>query len=307
MRAIRELHGSRAVDLDHLRAFLLVAREGGFSRAAAVFPTTQPTLSRQVRALEGELGRALFARRGRSVRLTEAGRALLPRAEDLLARADALVAERGRPAAAGPGCAGELQLAVADSVVLARLPAVLRRLAARHPRLAVRLRTATTPEILASLRAGTADAGLCMLPQAHPGLVLRPLWADRFVAIAPPRHALAGRRAPLERFAREPQVTLQAGTLAHQAQAAAFQAEGLALVSQFAVDTFHQVLELVAAGLGVGVVSAIEAREALARRRVARVRVARLDRLPRPLGLALPADRAPPPAVEALLEVLPRA
>lgn len=295
------------MDLDHLRAFLLVAREGGFSRAAEVFPTTQPTLSRQVRALEAELGRALFARRGRTVRLTDAGRALLPQARDLLARADALVARSRRREADGAGCAGELHLAAADSVVLARLPAVLRRLSARHPRLAVRLRTATTPEILAWVRAGSADAGLCMLPQAHPGLVLRPLWTDRFVAIAPARHALAGRRAPVERFAREPQVTLRAGTLAHQAQAAAFHSAGLALVSQFEVDSFHQVLELVASGLGVGVVSAIEARDALQRRRVARVRVAGLDGLPRPLGLALPADRAAPPAVEALLEVLPGA
>jgi DNA-binding transcriptional LysR family regulator len=189
-------------------------------------------------------------------------------------------------------------------VVLARLPDVLRRLARRHPRLSVRLRTATTPEILTWVRERSADAGLCLLPQAHPGVVLRPLWQDSLVAIAPRGHALAGRRAPLARFAAEPQVLLRGGTLTQQALAAAWQAEGLALAPQLVVDTFHQVLELVAAGLGVGVVSALEARDALRRGRVARVRVAALDGLPRPLGLVLPAGGDTPPAVAALLEVV---
>ncbi len=291
------------MNLDHLRAFLLVARAGGFSRAAALFPTTQPTLSRQLRALEGELGCALFARRGRGVRLTEAGRRFLPGAEDLLQRADALAAG-GRPRGGAAQVAGVLRLAAADSVVLARLPDVLRRLARRHPRLTVRLRTATTPEILSWVRERSCDAGLCMLPQAHPGVVLRPLWRDGLVAIAPQRHALAGRRVPLARFAREPQVMLRAGTLTHQALAAAWQAEGLALAPQLVVDTFHQVLELVAAGLGVGVVSELEARQALRRGQVARVRVAAVDGLPRPLGLVLPADGDTPPAVLALLDVV---
>lgn len=78
------------MELSQLKYFVAVAREGTFLGAAASEGVAQPTLWRQVRALERELGIALFQRTGRSVRMTGAGTQLLPYAKKLLAQADSL-------------------------------------------------------------------------------------------------------------------------------------------------------------------------------------------------------------------------
>ena len=112
------------MELSHLQAFVGVADAGGFSRAAAVLLSTQPTLSRQVKALETELGRALFDRLGRRVELTAYGRECLDKARAILTASENLAAS-GRDRAGR--ATGLLRLGVADSVVLRRFPQILKR------------------------------------------------------------------------------------------------------------------------------------------------------------------------------------
>src|SRR5215211_283774 len=97
MRDGREAAGfSRAechnMDLPKLRIFVAVARLGNFTRAAELLYLTQPTVSQQIAVLEAQLGTPLIERLPRQLRLTAAGTALLPYAEDILALADAGVA-----------------------------------------------------------------------------------------------------------------------------------------------------------------------------------------------------------------------
>ena len=302
------------MELDQLRAFVAVAEAAGFTRAAAVMASTQPTLSRQIGALERELGRPLF-RRGRKLELTPYGHEFLGGARDLLARADALAAPRagargardagGR--AADADLEGELRLGIADSVLMGRFAGVLETLGRRHPRLRVHVTTGTSPEILSWVRGERCDAGLCMLPRAHPGLVLRPVWNDGFVALVAPGHRLAGRRAELATLAAERQIVIRPGTLAHQVLAAAYQAAGLSLVSEMHFDNFQLIAEFAAAGAGVGLCSAIVARPYLESKRVARVKVAPIDALPRPLGLVLRAGSPGSAPLAALVAELDRA
>ena len=83
------------MDLKELRAFCSVASGGGFSRAAAALGVAQSVLSRQVSALEAELGGRLFHRTGRGALPTELGLALLPRAKGVLAESEQLLVDAG--------------------------------------------------------------------------------------------------------------------------------------------------------------------------------------------------------------------
>jgi len=87
------------MELDHVEAFLAIARTGGFARGSVTLHLSQPAASRRIKLLEAELGAPLFDRLGRGVALTEAGRAFLPHAQALLASMrdaiDAVSAVRG--------------------------------------------------------------------------------------------------------------------------------------------------------------------------------------------------------------------
>src|SRR2546426_9898108 len=96
------------MELHQLRYFCAVAETGSFSRAAEQSHVSQPSLSQQIRKLEDELGARLFDRLGRTVRLTELGRAFLPRARAVLVDLEASrsdVVER-KPSIAGAVCVG---------------------------------------------------------------------------------------------------------------------------------------------------------------------------------------------------------
>src|SRR5947207_15542452 len=124
------------MELDHVEAFLAIARSGGFGRGSAALHLSQPATSRRIKLLEAELGAPLFDRLGRGVTLTEAGRAFLPHAQALLAAKrdgiDAVNAVRGT----GPG---PVTLALLGNLARGSLTARLRRHHQAHPVLDMRL------------------------------------------------------------------------------------------------------------------------------------------------------------------------
>jgi DNA-binding transcriptional LysR family regulator len=291
------------MELSQLQAFVAVAEAGGFSRAASLLASTQPTLSRQVKALEQHLGRSLFDRLGRRIELTSFGRECLEKARAILAMSEAL--ERSAEAH-GARATGVLRLGVADSVVLRRFPPILKRFQERNAAVRVRVRTSTSTDILSWVREGRCDAGLCMVPQSHPELLLRELWIDPFVCIVPADHPLAGGEAELAAFARERMIAIAPGTLSHQVLTAAFHAEGLSLVPEMTFDDFQLIVDLVHAKMGVGIVSSHVAANALREGKVAAVRCAPIDGLRRSIGLALHAERQVDGALGAFVAEIDR-
>jgi DNA-binding transcriptional LysR family regulator len=291
------------MDLAQLQAFVAVAEAGGFSRAASLLVSTQPTLSRQVKALELELGRPLFDRLGRRVELTRFGEDCLEKARAILALTDALA----KSASASQGRAsGTLRLGVADSVVLRRFPPILKRFQEQHPGVRVRVRTGSSPEILSWVRDGVCNAGLCMLPQIHPELRLRRIWMDDFACIVPPGHPLSGRVVPLATFASERQIAIAPGTLSHQVLTAAFHEAGLSFAPDMTFDDFQMIVDLVHAGMGAAIVSTHVASERLRDGGVGRVQVPEVEPLRRTIGLALHADRLVEGALEAFVAEIDR-
>src|SRR5256884_2604151 len=176
------------MELDHVEAFLAIARSGGFGRGSAALHLSQPATSRRIKLLEAELGAPLFDRLGRGVTLTEAGRAFLPHAQALLASMrdgiEAVSAVRGTGH-------GPVTLALVGTLASGSLTAPLSRLCHAHPRLDLRLPTAVSAEVSALVLRGDAALGLRYGTDPDPGLVSVIIHQERLVPVCPPEHPLA--------------------------------------------------------------------------------------------------------------------
>ena len=164
------------MELRHLRYFVAVAEAGSITRAAHVVRVAQPSLSRQLRQLEGEVGEPLFDRSGRRARLTPAGEVFLPLARDLVGRAD-------RATAVMQGLAAPDQVTVRmvapETTVADVIAPFLARLPSDAPMFDVReaLPALVHQEVLG----GAADLGVSSVPPPRALtsrlLVHFPVWA----------------------------------------------------------------------------------------------------------------------------------
>ena len=177
------------MELRQLRAFVAVAEELHFGRAAKRLHMAQSPLSQQIRQLEAELRVQLFARTTRSVALAPAGEALLPLARRSIAEARA-GAEAARRAAEGE--TGFLRIGFVDSAAYKLLPRVLPTFARAYPHVGVELRELSTLEQQDELGT-TIDIGIVRDADPVDGATLTPLVTERFVAALPLDHPLAHR------------------------------------------------------------------------------------------------------------------
>ena len=132
------------MDLKGVRAFCSVADGGGFSRAAASLGVAQSVLSRQVSALESELGGRLFHRTGRGVQATELGASLLPRAKALLAEAEQLAIE-ARGQRSSPS--GTVDLGIVPGWAQPLITTLVQQLMADYPRIRLRVHEAYSGQV----------------------------------------------------------------------------------------------------------------------------------------------------------------
>ena len=193
------------MNLHHLRAFATIVDTGGFARAAARLNVSQPALSRQIRALEGELGVLLFDRIGRRVRLTSEGEDLLRRGRRLLADADSL-GEHARSLKSGE--TGILRVAATPQVIENLLAEFLMQYRRRHPGVEVHLVEDGGVRLHARLERG--DVHLALTAARGTRFRDRPLYPMHLLAALSPTHRL-GRRAMLEigELADEPLLVLR--------------------------------------------------------------------------------------------------
>jgi molybdate transport repressor ModE-like protein len=145
------------LDVTRLRVLVAIARNGSVTAAARALNYAQPSISHHIARLEAETGARLLERAGRGVRLTEAGRMLAERAEEIIGRLDAAEAEL----AAHVGLReGRVRLAAFPSALGTLVPAAAAWLESETPGLDLRLTEAEPPEALRMLRAGYVDAAL---------------------------------------------------------------------------------------------------------------------------------------------------
>src|SRR5688572_284637 len=175
------------MQLAQIQGFLDVARHGNVSRAAETLGITQPALTARLQGLEAELRQPLFVRTRRGVRLTDAGHAFLPYAEQAVA---ALASGIDQVAEVSAGAGGELALAVAPQVSTYVLPPLLVKYAAGHPHVRLVVRTAHSEEIVDLVIRGEVQAGLGRQVR-NPQLVYTPIYDDELVLVSAPTHDAA--------------------------------------------------------------------------------------------------------------------
>src|SRR5882762_8100414 len=174
------------LDLRKLRYFLAVADRLHFGGAAEELHIAQPVLSRQIRALEQDLGASLFTRDRHGVVLTDGGRQLLADAGPLLASAAAV---RRRVTVAARG---SRRLAVGFRTGIPVIPAA-RAFEARHPDVVVDVQRIEWDDQAPMLLDGRIDVGYVRLPIDEAGLRVTPLYTEPRVAVLPIGHRLAGK------------------------------------------------------------------------------------------------------------------
>lgn len=190
-----------AMELRQLRYFVAVAEQANISRAAQKLFLTQPALSRQIKALESEIGQCLLERSAHSIRLTPAGETLLREGRELLQHADTIL-ERVR--AAGQGV--RLRVGYAPSLASGLLSGAVENFAQKHPAARVELFDLSSRELLAGLEGDTLDVALTVRQKrdGH-GLKWTPL-AEVSWRLAVSRHHPLARRKEVTsaEVAREP-------------------------------------------------------------------------------------------------------
>ncbi len=247
-----------SLSLRDLEYFVAVARERHFGRAAEYCGVSPATLSEQVRKLESILGFPLFERTKRRVEATVRGEALLHQAEALLGDARRLLEEARR---SSEPLSGEFRLGAIATLGPYYLPSVISLGRRRFPRLAMRVREATTNELLVALRHGELDAILVAIPVPMEGLVAEPLFFEPFRLACPSDHELARRQHVCVRdLKRGPLLLLEDGHCLRDQALSLCDPRPLPSQGRYA-SSLEMLRHMIAAGEGVSVIPLLAAAE----------------------------------------------
>ncbi|MEO8851060.1 MAG: LysR family transcriptional regulator [Allobranchiibius sp.] len=245
------------MEIRAIRCVLAVAETLHFGRASEQLRISQPALSRQVQALEREIGVDLFDRTSRSVELTAAGAQFVPLTRKALEILD-VAADQARESARGQ--VGQVRLGFVATAAINILPRLLAMHRSQRPRVSVSLTECTSGEQIEALRNGLIDVALGRDLPPTSGVRVTVFRTEDYVAAVPLAHPLAGRaEVSIHDLAGLPLVRLPPG-VARRADALLALVEASAISGQIeATDVQHAhqymtLLALVAAGTGVALV-----------------------------------------------------
>ncbi len=242
--------------LQQLRFLAETARRGlNVSEAAEALHTSQPGVSRQIRALERELGIELFARRGKRLTgLTEPGKSVLAIAERIL---DDVANLRRAGEEHADNRRGTLHIATTHTQARYALPRAVTAFQRRYPAVQLVIQQGNPTQICEQVRGGEAD--FCIATEAiegYPELVSLPCYEWNRCVVVPPRHPLLRKRPlTLEALAGYPIVTYDYAFANRSLMEKAFESRGLeprVVLSALDADVIKTYVEL---GLGVGIMA----------------------------------------------------
>ena len=240
------------MEFHQLRYVCAIAETGSFSRAAERCQIAQPSLSQQVLKLEEDLGTRLFDRLGRSVRLTEAGRAFLPHARSILSQM-----ETARSSVTDK-CAdvrGSVAVGVIPTIAPYLMPRYTTAFAKKYAEAKLRIVEETTPILVESLRDLSIDLAILALPLRHKDLELFPLRTEPLFAVLPKNHPLAATESlALKDLRGESFVMLRDGHCFRDLSIAACTHARVTPRIAFESGQFSSLFAMVAAGVGISLV-----------------------------------------------------
>ncbi len=264
--------------LSELKVFVIATEELSFSRAAERLHLSQSAVSQNIHALEREFGVELFERRGRSLRLTEGGQALLPMAQEAVnamqRMSEAMNSLEGR-------VAGDLIIGCSTTSGKYLLPSLVADFRREHPLVRVSIKVLARDDVIERLIDERLALGVTSQKVEHRDLEYVPFFEDRVILIVPAQHRWAafGRALPAD-LVDEPIIMRE-----ERAGTSQVLSEGLAQ-HNITLDMLNSVMEIsnaeaiemaVEEGIGIAFVSELAAARGLALGRVKRVEVEGLD------------------------------
>ena len=289
------------MDLAQLHAFVEVAQRGGFSRAAEALFLRQPSLSARIHKLEADLGIMLFQRLGRGVRLTEAGKALLPYAQRAL---ESLAQARDTLDALRQAAAGTLRIGSSRAVGAYVLPQILEQFRSERPGIEVHIRTGRSTDVLQMVVDEEVEIGLTR-NLYHPDVVATTLYEEEVVLVTHPLHPYSAiGRASIYDVAREPLILYDRDSSYFQLIDRVCREAGIVPHVAMELDSIEATKRMIERGLGISFLPAHSIEEEVRAGRLTLIVLQEDHRVTLPTAVIVRRARPSTPAVMAFLEVL---
>ena len=237
------------MDILSLQAFIAVARYESFSKASERLFVTQPAVSKRVAGLEEELGMRLFNRINRQISLTEAGKRLLPKAQELVNQA----ADMQRFATnLNEDIAGVLSISVSHHIALHRMPPLLREFNLRHSKVELDIHFEDSEQAFHAVEQGDIEFAAITLPLELPANLIADIaWQDDLEIVVGLEHPLANhKKVDLSVLAEYSCVLPGVETETYQIIQREFETLGLSSKMQMSTSNLQSLKMLVVAGIG---------------------------------------------------------
>jgi len=237
------------MDTANLQTFIAAAELKSFSLAAEQLYLTQPAVSKRVATLEAELGTTLFDRIARRVSLTEAGRALLPRAKTILRE----IEDSRRLISNLTGTmAGQLNIGTSHHIGLHRLPPVLRQFSRSYPDVVLDLQFMDSEAACRAVQTGDLELGIVTLPlEPLADLKSELIWPDPLDIVVAHEHPLAKKsRLDFQQLTEYPAILPSPSTYTRQLLERSVAQAGGKLVASMTTNYLETIKMMVSVGLG---------------------------------------------------------
>ena len=286
------------MDLIKLKSFLYAAEHLNFSEAAKRLHLTQPTISHHVKGLENGLGAELFDRSGAKLRLTEAGRLLLPSARDLVKKCGDV---QEMMESLNNDVVGELSLACSTTAGKYILPLLAARFCQQYPGIRVNILACTPPHVIPQLLEGEANLGVVSSEVIGKGTENQPFFKDHLTLIAPADHPWAVRpEITPEDLLDEPMIIREESSGTRRMMLVGLAQFDITLDDLNVLMTLgntEAIVHTVASGFGVAIVSQLAAEYALQQGKIVEIPIPAL-KLTRSIYMVRPKVERPQRAQE---------